>query len=306
MNFSEIKEIRQGMLLSGIPCLDMLNDALDFAQKYLGTNHLDRHPDYLYVHQMSDKKSMGVEEAALINSKATLKPALSEKQIIIIDGIDSMTEIAQNKILKVLEDCDNTVIVIAIAYSEHVLSTIKSRLIVYEYKHLSATEFVDAMKSYPKLSPYIYYPLSGGCIDSVANLSAYNDMFCAIVRIIDSENYSELLQAMGLLKEKDPTALTNTPYIKNTLHLICACFSEKLMLSFHQKGNLMTIPAKSSSKKYENAIHIIGEHLVKCANTVYSKDNFFFLIVSIIEEMKKDRVGGSDDVTQDTGILNAG
>ena len=281
----EVKELRQGMLLSGVPGLPMLEDAINFAKEYLGTDNLDRHPDYLYVHQMPKKKSIGVEEVALINRKAALKPSLAKKQIIIIDGIDSMTEAAQNKILKILEDYDAMVIIIAIAYSERVLATIKSRVVIYEYRHLGFVEFADAMKQYPNLSPDIYYLLSYGCINLVEDLAEYDDVFCSIVRVIDTGNYPELLQTMSLLKEKDSNAITNTPYIKNVLHLICACFSEKMMLLCGQDGKLMTSPVKGTIKNYENICHMIGGHLMRCMDRGYKKDNFFSLIVYIIEEM---------------------
>lgn len=284
MNLSG-KELRQGMLLSGVPGLPMLEDALHFAREYLGTDNLDRHPDYLYVHQLPKKKSIGVEEVALINTKATLKPTLAKKRIIIIDGIDNMTEAAQNKILKILEDCDATVIILAIAYSERVLATIKSRLVVYDYRHLGFVEFADAMKQYSDLSPYMYYLLSYGCINLVEDLTDYDAVFRSIVRVIDKENYPELLQVMSLLKEKDPNAITNTPYIKNVLHLICACFSEKVMLLYDQGGKLMTSPVNGTIKKYDDICQMIGDHLIKCMDRSYSKDNFFSLIVYIIEEM---------------------
>ena len=75
-----------------------------------------------------------------------------------------MTIQAQNKILKVIEECE-TVVILAVAYSNYVLDTVKSRLSLIEYKPLSLEEFKNILpiRYQSDLEADLLYRITRGC-----------------------------------------------------------------------------------------------------------------------------------------------
>lgn len=263
--------INQGQLLLGRPGLPMLSDAFNFAKKYLNTENLDTHPDYLFLGKASGKKSISVDDAAEVVKKAALKPALASKIIIIIDGIDDMTIPAQNKILKTLEDAENA-LVIAISYGGFVLDTIKSRLSVTTYRVLPQKEFCEKLQQLdPSLDSSLYYYLSGGNTGVIDELKTFDGMWQSVRDAVERGLYKNLLPALHLLKEKDAAAISNTGYSLYALYLMRELFTEKL------------IAGAGDMCKLRHIISMICQNINICNTTVYTKDNFFLLIVQIIE-----------------------
>lgn len=115
-----------GLLLYGEG--NLLDNALERATSILGTERdlLSSNPDYLFVDYDEGKSSIGVDTATMIVNKAALKPTFGEHQVCVINHMDSMTEAAQNKLLKTLEE--SSMIVIGVCYDGNVLPTVKSRM----------------------------------------------------------------------------------------------------------------------------------------------------------------------------------
>lgn len=274
----------QGMFLCGRPGLSMKADALSFASRYLGTEHLSVHPDFLLIEPPPEKKTIGVDAALTIVSKGALRPALAKKQVIIINGIDTMTEEAQNKILKLLEDVPS-VLVIAISYGGSVLDTVKSRLTTYVYHPLGYDEFEAELEgSAFHESTAIYYHLTGGCPGLCEELSDDLTMFKSIVSVIEHGNLVELLPTLHLLVEKDKKSIAGSPYLPNILRLMEACFSAELEFLTTGKKSSLLIPSDIYSMDgLLRRILLLDEHRAICKRTTYSKDDLFLLIVNIIE-----------------------
>ncbi len=117
-----------GLLFLGQYGQDLRLMADEKAAIILGTDieHLDSHPDYCYIGLDKGEKSLGVDKAEFIISKASLLPAVAETKVIIIDSMEKMTVEAQNKLLKTLEETDVTIM--GLAYEDIILPTVKSRM----------------------------------------------------------------------------------------------------------------------------------------------------------------------------------
>lgn len=262
--------LNQGILLDGLPGLSMREDALQYASSYLNMENVFLHPDFLLIEPAEGKSSIGVEAAETMIAKGSLRPSLAKKQLIIVDGVDLMTEQAQNKILKLLEDVE-TVIVIAISYGNHVLDTVRSRLSVVEYKPLCIDDFIASLKgSAYESDANIYYLLTKGCPGMCEKLSGYIPMFKNVQCAIFENRLQDLLPALHLLTEKDKEAITATPFVENVLYLMEHCFYSTL-----ERG-----AARDSVIRY---IELINKHMSNCKKNTYSKDDFFQLLVDIME-----------------------
>ena len=152
-----------GLLLTGNVGLPMLSEGLAVASILLSTpvEKLHIHPDYLFIDR-GDEKSIGVAQSEMIVKKASLLPAVSDKIIIVVDGFDSMTVQAQNKLLKTIEENDS-VLIIAIAYTNAVIDTVKSRMRVIEYEPLNRDSFIAFCKDHNIPDASYFYYASGGC-----------------------------------------------------------------------------------------------------------------------------------------------
>jgi len=61
------------------------------------------HPDFHVVAQ-GEKNSLGVDVADEIHNIASVYPAFSECSVVLVDGMDRMTQQAQNSLLKLTEE----------------------------------------------------------------------------------------------------------------------------------------------------------------------------------------------------------
>lgn len=84
------------------------------------------HPDVQIV--VSDKPSIGVDLIRKVSEFVTTTAQLMGNKVIIIHGIDAMTEAASNSLLKTLEEpSKNTFLILSTTQPNNLLPTIKSR-----------------------------------------------------------------------------------------------------------------------------------------------------------------------------------
>ena len=275
--------IGTSILLVGNTGLFQEEDARSLAVKILGTTSqkLPSHPDFLYV-TCGKEKSMGVEVAEMIIRKAAYMPAISERIVILISEIDRMTEQAQNKLLKTIEESRH-VIVIATAYTNSVLSTIKSRCRVIEYHPLTEQEFTDfcLQHSIPDASTLFY--VTNGCPGLIEENADVLLVFKAVADAIRKYDFVKLLSILNMAEEKDTGAFyTKYPcHIRNLLAMMYAQFTNVLIQEL-DKNSVARGPV--NAKKIQSILCILEDNLAICTTSIYSKDNFFLCIAGIVQK----------------------
>ena len=86
---------------------------------------VQKNPDYIVV----DKPSILVDDILEILEDAELKPMIYPYKVILIKNAESVNEIAQNKLLKTLEEPNrSTIFILTTTSEEKLLPTVKSRL----------------------------------------------------------------------------------------------------------------------------------------------------------------------------------
>lgn len=279
----EITSIGTSILLVGNKGLFQEEDARSLAVRILATTpqKLASHPDFLYI-SCGKEKSMGVETAEVIINKAAYMPAISDKIVILISEIDRMTEQAQNKLLKTIEESRH-VVVIATAYTNSVLSTIISRCRVIEYHPLTEQEFTDFCLQHNIPDAGTLFYVTNGCPGLIEENADVLLIFKAVAAAIRKYEFIKLLSILNMVEEKDTDAFyTKYPcHIRNMLAMMYTQFTNILI---KELDNNCVARGPVNAKKLQAILSILEDNLAVCTTSIYSKDNFFLCIAGIIQK----------------------
>lgn len=125
--------------------------ATEFAENILATGQekqlkSDNHPDFLCIEP--DGNSIKIEQIRFLQKKIQEKPILSNQKVYIINDADTMTQEAQNCLLKTLEEPPEFAKLILIGSNENAfLTTIKSRCMILNFQPIEDEEINKYMQS---------------------------------------------------------------------------------------------------------------------------------------------------------------
>lgn len=100
------------------------------------------HPDYLEI--FKDGNSIKTEQVEALHNFMHIKPYISEYKVVIIDDSHLMTEAAQNKMLKILEEPPGHALFVFVTDRPFkLLPTIRSRLVMITFQPLSTEDMLQ-------------------------------------------------------------------------------------------------------------------------------------------------------------------
>lgn len=276
--------IGTSILLVGNKGLFQEEDARSLAVKILGTTpqKLPSHPDFLHV-SCEKEKSMGVEVAEMIIRKAAYMPAISEKIVVLISEIDRMPEQAQNKLLKTIEESRH-VVVIATAYNNTVLSTIKSRCRVIEYHPLTEQEFSDFCLQHIIPDAATLFYVTNGCPGLIEENADVLLIFKAVSDAITHYNFLNLLSILHLVEENDSGAFYSK-YPSHIRNLLAMMYAQVTEILFRELDNNAVARGPVNADKIKKVLSILEDNLAICTTNIYTKNNFFLCIAGIIQTL---------------------
>jgi len=163
-----------------------------------------------------EKGSIKVEAIRNLTDEMLLKPTTSSRKVFIIDDAETMTEAAQNALLKSLEEPPiYATIVLITSNKEKIISTIKSRCVDIsfksltdeELKHIIGNDYSEdiiklasgSVEKYNKLkdSDYIEYALNLEKILSMDNLLDINSIMMSLKKYkLLKENIDDILDIL--------------------------------------------------------------------------------------------------------------
>lgn len=247
-------DVRGGVLMEGPRGLYQYDDALCLAAKVLNAESerdVEKHPDLII---MRKSKPFTVEDVGELTDCLSLMPARAKRRCIIIEGADKLLPAAQNKLLKSLEEADAFFILISHA---EILDTIKSRLMLVNYRPLSESAFLQAGGT--KLD----YFVTGGCPQLLDGEIA--QIFEAAGRAAVEGNMKALLKELGLIKEKDKRSFYE-------MH------RDYVTMLFCYLGRCLADATKEMGK-----IEMAADAAVRSTKTMlYTSADFFVDIVSLV------------------------
>lgn len=274
-----------GLLIYGHLGMPLKEEGLNIAASLLNTEkaRLEVHPDFLLLERGKDEKSLGVDSLKELFLKATLKPAMGDIMVILIHNIDYMTEQAQNKLLKTLEDNANVRIIATANDIDKVLSTIKSRVRQIHFYPLTQVEF----KKWCEENKYSYseelYIVTHGCPGVIEEYAEVVDIFKNIRKSFEENRIENLFSLLHLLKEKDGESFYNCfpQLIPNLWEYLGFLAKNSLILQrvFHEHSIYNT-------NCLQDAIDVVSTQMSNCKQHSYQKDTFFLGIVNYVEALK--------------------
>lgn len=102
---------------------------------------LDDHPDFLCVGRTDRIKVADTDKVLSFISTA---PFLSEKKVVVMDNVDTMTYEASNRLLKVLEEPPDTISFFLISSNpEGLIPTVRSRCVQFKFGTLSHDDCIN-------------------------------------------------------------------------------------------------------------------------------------------------------------------
>lgn len=171
------------------------------------------HPDLILISKNPDSNSIKVDEIQRVFSESITAPLVSKVKVVIIDDANHLTQECQNKLLKTLEEPPEYMKFIFISHGD-LLPTVESRGNVFNFLSLTEEEmesFVDTLIGVePDFHKEILIAAANGCPGTAVHLSTGNFIKCfkeVVGLYLKPSSREHILQATGLLKEKDPNSI---------------------------------------------------------------------------------------------------
>lgn len=141
------------------------------------------HPDYMVIEPEGTGKSILVNQIAKLQEFIMLKPNEKGRKIAVIRNADSMNVAAQNKLLKLLEEPPNYVVIIfTVSNSYAMLTTVVSRSQILSFNKLSNDEIIRIAGRLKSIDPEVVRGFVSFAQGSAGEM----------VRLLDSEAYNSM------------------------------------------------------------------------------------------------------------------
>jgi DNA polymerase III delta prime subunit len=118
--------------------------ALEFAQRVLGAENLNNHPDFAILDQPGE---ITMELILDFISRLSYKPFFGQKKVAVINNAQNLNLQSSNALLKTLEEASPSTVIILIADSARLLPTIVSRCQVLNFSAFGKNQLAEFAKS---------------------------------------------------------------------------------------------------------------------------------------------------------------
>jgi DNA polymerase-3 subunit delta' len=210
---SKIKAITaappHALLIAGPAGIGKTSIALDLAEAILDIESFKDYPYGLIVNGGSDKANT-IESIRTLQSFLSLKVLRNHpiNRIVIVEEIETFRAEAQNALLKTIEEPpEGSMIILTCADPEAVLSTIRSRVRLFNIQKPSKENLEEALDSKDVDNFNLFYSISNGLPGLLVSLisnegSSLLDATTTARNILSSSTYERLNQINGLAKDK--------------------------------------------------------------------------------------------------------
>lgn len=263
--------------------------ALSVASSLLGIRAGELHASHdLYILDKG-RETIKVEDVLSILEKSTLMP-LGNANIFLVCHADRMNVQAQNKLLKLLEDRNNSNIVIFLCDQDTMLGTIKSRCMTVEFHPLSDAEMEEYLteKGIEDDLTFIAH-LCGNCPclleEIIPDYPSLKELYSELKCIRRRE---DLLAVFHLVQEKDPSEFYSThaghypAALKMLQHLFYGLLQHSLQPASRMAEDFGLLPSLYTRRELHMVCTAIAMHQKKWLAGSYTKNDFFDLARAMI------------------------
>ncbi|WP_113672987.1 ATP-binding protein [Vallitalea guaymasensis] len=254
-------------------------------------------PDVIYVEQ-TKKTGIGVDDIReQINQDINIKPYQHPYKIYIVDNADTMTEQAQNALLKTIEEPPSYVMILLLSNNiNKFLITILSRCVVLKLKPIMPDKVMNYVIEKLKISDYrseLITSFAQGIIGKAKELASsteFFDMRESMIKIVDiiinGDDYQLLEVSQKFEEYKDD--------IQDFLDLLMAWFRDLLIVKkindemyIINRDKYRTLLKQAQVLSY-NRISIMIENINKAKNLLKQNANFRLVIEMMILQTKEN------------------
>ncbi|MCT4685709.1 DNA polymerase III subunit [Vallitalea sp.] len=254
-------------------------------------------PDVIYVEQ-TKKTGIGVDDIReQINQDINIKPYQHPYKIYIVDNADTMTEQAQNALLKTIEEPPSYVVILLLSNNiNKFLITIISRCVVLKLKPIMPDKVMNYVIEKLGISDYrseLITSFAQGLIGKAKELAASTEFFDMresmikiVDRIINGDEY-ELLEVSQKFEDYKDN-------IQDFLDLLMTWFRDLLIVKkinddmyIINRDKYRTLLKQAQVLSY-NRISIMIENINKAKNLLKQNANFRLVIEMMILQTKEN------------------
>ena len=275
-----------GLILAGIDGLGKKEAAYDIISMMLHCSNAEllSNPDFYETKSDGALKVEDIE--ALI--EFTQRSSVGDRKVCLIHNASSITNITQNKLLKILEDRSEKNTLIFITNRMSMLPTILSRCFFIQFRPVNDHTMRLCLKEQAieeKYWDFLQYLLVNAPYHLIEKKKSLYDYINISEELSHISKKEEFLEKLHLLIEKDPNSFfdihSNSP--EWAIRTILSPFYQ--MISHFYSSDTEIANALSSLYTIQNAYQILqlGQYHLKLAVTSYSKNDSFNLIRFIIQ-----------------------
>lgn len=256
------------VLLSGPRGVPLKEEGLMAVAELLDTEvpRLESHPDFL---SFQGSEPLTVDDAMKLVAFTGLLPSKASRRVVFVECFERFNEAAQNKLLKVIEE--GAVLVVATSYdTEHILPTIKSRMVNVKYQPMAFEKFKVSSGAADEETAEAMYFAYGGVLPKEPDpkLVSY---FTGAGKAVAGRDGKALLSVLHLAKEKDEENF----FLTEKAHVASLY------------AYLLEVAEKTFGEEVErslSAAKVLSDH--RCQTAGYSKDDFFLAMIRLGELLK--------------------
>jgi len=158
-------------------------------------------PDFIYLEPEETK--IKIDQIRNMQLKVAEKPIISQSKVYVIDDADTMTNEAQNCLLKTLEEPPEYVTIILIGKNEeHFLTTIKSRCTKIYFDKISNEELSNYLANNDILNiSQELLELADGSIKKTLDISENQESYYSIEKIMNNLDKCDIIEILNLATE---------------------------------------------------------------------------------------------------------
>lgn len=214
-------------------------------------------------------------------------PIISSQKVLVIENMGAITEDSQNKLLKSIESNSALCVIGTVYEGTDVLPTIKSRTNSIFIHPLSEEEFLNKVSD-TKNGMLLYY-MTDGCLGQVEEMQEQIPIYEIVLDALESANAKELFTALSLVREKDENAYFQTykSYIPALFSYIAKIIIDWYMGLWLEEGKSFFHPQIKAPERYLEIAKIAdkGRRMSLKESTVFTKNDFFYMIACICEQL---------------------
>lgn len=201
---ASIPEKGGAYLFSGPKWLGKAHAAEAVAKRVLQTEKLLECPDYLVL-SGNDKDVIGIDVLVDIMDFVQTIPVNGSVKVAMIDNAESMTEAAQNAMLKLLEESTDYMLFLLVT-NRRMIPTVESRCMKIEFSPLKKEDMENILHDeQEKLDPLALQLARGrkGFYQFAIDDPKYLSSIRAFLAALEVKNGAGMFEAFHLMKEKD-------------------------------------------------------------------------------------------------------